>query len=210
MIPTHRTLIFVTALAAVALFIAAALFDPLPGDPTITNGIQRWDFPGMLPFMEGISTLSDGVVLSIIGLSIAAYWWATDFRAAAYAAAATLLVMPTGWLLKLLVDRPRPPADALIRITNDFSGLGFPSGHAFQSTLLIGLFIGVAALRVQPGRLRLATMALLALLIVAIGFSRIYLGAHWPSDVLGGYLAATPIVLIIHARLSMALRPSHL
>ncbi|MDA0799422.1 MAG: phosphatase PAP2 family protein [Chloroflexi bacterium] len=113
----------------------------------------------------------------------------------------------TGWLLKLFVDRPRPPAEALIRITSDFSGLGFPSGHAFQSTLVIGLLIGVAALRMRPGRLRLATIGLLALLIVAIGFSRIYLGAHWPSDVLGGYLAATPIVLVTHARLSSAVGP---
>ena len=92
--PTHRTLIFVIALAAVALFIAAARLDPLPGDETLAIQIQQIEFPGMLPLMQGITTLGSGVLLAGVGLALAVYSWATHFRAAAYAAAATLLIMP--------------------------------------------------------------------------------------------------------------------
>src|SRR5262245_19499534 len=63
---------------------------------------------------------------------------------------------------------------------------GFPSGHALAAAALYGMLLALLRSRVcSPGRRRVLTGAIL-FLILGIGSSRIYLGAHWPSDVLGG------------------------
>jgi undecaprenyl-diphosphatase len=92
------------------------------------------------------------------------------------------LLMPAGGaveqLFKLLVGRPRP------RGVN----MGFPSGHVTAAaTFAVLLFYVLSRERVSP-RLRLALGALAVGLVVAVGFARVLLNAHWPSDVLGGVL----------------------
>jgi undecaprenyl-diphosphatase len=91
-----------------------------------------------------------------------------------------------GTLLKLVVARSRPPlSGALIGLPPSYA---FPSGHALAAVLLYGV---VAFLLVRAERLawqRAVTAALAALLAVAIGASRVYLGVHWPTDVLGSWL----------------------
>ena len=64
----------------------------------------------------------------------------------------------------------------------------FPSSHAYMSFMVYGLLIGLAAVFTKRRRLRRTLQAVLVLLVLAIGFSRIYLGYHWPSDVLGAYV----------------------
>ena len=90
-----------------------------------------------------------------------------------------------GLLLKELVGRARPD---LWLTGPEPSGLSFPSGHATFAMVFGGLLIVFMGEAVSPAPTRRAIQLGLILLILAIGASRVYLGVHWPSDVIGGYL----------------------
>jgi len=103
------------------------------------------------------------------------------------AAAGVVILLLLTPLLQLLVDRPRPPID-LVGLTTPMGGRGFPSGHAYQSFVLCAFLIYLAHRLIGRAWVRRAVQAGLAFLMLSIGVSRVYLGAHWPSDVLGAYL----------------------
>lgn len=88
------------------------------------------------------------------------------------------------WVLKLSWGRPRPaPALAM----GPVSGAAFPSNHAFSSLVLFGLLAYFAGKGLRSPTKRGHLFAGVGVLVVAVGLSRLYLGAHWLSDVLGGY-----------------------
>jgi membrane-associated phospholipid phosphatase len=90
-------------------------------------------------------------------------------------------------LLKWLVDRDRPPLQFLTPVR----GSSFPSGHAAESLFVyLYLWLILARLRSRSAvaaRLKDACSAVLSALPLLIGYSRVYLGVHWPGDVLGGW-----------------------
>jgi undecaprenyl-diphosphatase len=75
-----------------------------------------------------------------------------------------------------------------VRVTEHANGLGFPSGHASGSMLGFGAIAVVASRVIEDRTIRRIIQTVCAVLILIVGFGRIYVGAHWPSDVLGGYL----------------------
>ncbi|OHB19312.1 MAG: hypothetical protein A2854_02835 [Parcubacteria group bacterium RIFCSPHIGHO2_01_FULL_56_18] len=91
-------------------------------------------------------------------------------------------------LIKELVQRARP-----VRAFQAYAetGFSFPSGHATLAAAFYGFLICLAWRMMPPGFLRSATVSALALLITLIAFSRLYLGVHFLSDVLGGLLLGT-------------------
>ena len=109
-----------------------------------------------------------------------------------------LLSMAVNPMLKFLVDRPRPTED-LVMIWRDPAGMGFPSGHASTAMILFGLIYYLAPI-IVPWKWAVPLLRLSSFMpILLIGISRVYLGAHWPSDVLGGFLVGGVILtLLIH------------
>jgi undecaprenyl-diphosphatase len=85
-------------------------------------------------------------------------------------------------ILKVIVVRPRP--DLALYKLDSFS---FPSGHATSAMALYGVFVYLIYKNFKPGWKRTITMVFCGLMILLIGFSRSYLGFHYPSDVLAGY-----------------------
>lgn len=85
---------------------------------------------------------------------------------------------------KLLVDRPRPPVRHLEVVTSP----SFPSGHATQSAAFYGsaMLLALIVLPTRGRAVRAIAVTLVVLLACAIGFSRVYLGVHYPTDVAGG------------------------
>jgi membrane-associated phospholipid phosphatase len=90
-------------------------------------------------------------------------------------------------VFKNAVHRPRPSAQA-VQIIGINHGNGYPSGHAFFATIFLGLLAYMLFTRLKSRILRAFSLVALTLLALLVGASRIYLGAHWPSDVYGGYV----------------------
>jgi len=107
-------------------------------------------------------------------------------------------------LVKTLVARPRPPE--ALRIT-DATGWAFPSGHAAQAVAFWSL-VAVLLSTGRSRRTRAASVGAAVTLAIAIGISRIYLGAHWTTDVLAGWvLGGFWLFLVLALVLAMRERP---
>ncbi|HWE61177.1 MAG TPA: phosphatase PAP2 family protein [Chloroflexota bacterium] len=91
------------------------------------------------------------------------------------------------WLVKTLVARPRPGMP-LVQVLQHAGSYSFPSGHVMSYVTFFGFLAAILWIRLRPSVLRTIAIAICLALIILIGPSRIYLGAHWTSDVIGAYL----------------------
>jgi membrane-associated phospholipid phosphatase len=165
-----------------------------PLDLSVSLRIQEYD--GLLySIMYGVSFISSPLPATIIVISIAV-WLAKAKRIlesiliGSATALSSLAIVP---LIKSLVDRPRPTAD-LIQVMISNGGESFPSGHAVYAVVFYGfLFYLLTNLFSRKGFVRTIRI-LLVVLIVLTMFSRIYLGAHWLSDVMGGFFLGVIIL----------------
>jgi len=190
----------IVAAAAVGVLTAIVIASPfLPLDATIQRDIQETDlgpitlaFPA-LTWLGGPGGLIMQATVVVLVLALNRHAW-------------RLLVAGLAgglWYVTIvnLVDRPRPLASQIFRVTEHPGATSFPSGH------LIFITISVAVLMLCLGHRYLPRWALpigwlvVAAVALTVGLDRISVGAHWPSDVLAGILIATSwLALVISVR----------
>ena len=95
-----------------------------------------------------------------------------------------------GIVVKLLVVRPRPSAD-LVYVMSQLDSTAFPSGHVLAATSVCGYLAFLAYTLLKPSARRTALIGVALAIVPLMGVSRIYLGQHWFSDVMGAYLLAS-------------------
>ncbi len=165
--------------------------DPMAlADASLSNFFAALRTPWTDRLMVFVTLLGDGVVTTAVA-SVAILWllWRRAWRRGLgllIAIAGTALFVPL-----LAVVLPRAGPVELLYV--DIDGLGFPSGHATLNAVLYGI-LAVLVARDQPRWARALIYSLTVIYVVLIGFSRIYLSAHWPSDVLGGLLFGVAMV----------------
>ncbi len=164
-----------------------------PGDSTISQWLQRIDFPFFAPLMETVSDLGSTIPIIVTVLGVALVLW--FFGGKLEIIFVTALPGVAGlldYLFKLMVNRPRPGGGSL----------SFPSGHTTYAVTLFGfLFYLVPRLTKQPAVI-VTLRCLLILLVLLTGVSRVYLGDHWPSDIAGSFLLGglllAPTIALYH------------
>ena len=165
---------------------ANAYFD---WDLRVANAVQSIPLPGMLTLMQVVSLAGNGATSWVIAIIAFIIFFAFRRRSEAFG---LLLSVAGGSLLnrlvKYVVARPRPTLEH-VRVSGEWANESFPSGHVTFYVCCFGFLFFVAyALLPKGSNVRRVACALAALPVPLIGLSRIYLGAHWPSDTLGAYL----------------------
>jgi undecaprenyl-diphosphatase len=164
----------------------------------IDNGTSLWLHgfanPTLDTFFNALSTL--GGTVSIIVLTVIAFGvliWRKHLHDAWRLALIVIGGTIINQVLKQLFHRTRPD----LWPGGNFAGFSFPSGHATLSFCLFGMFAWLGWRYIKNRNLMLAWTVLMVLLILLIGLSRIYLGAHYLSDVVAGYLSAAVWLLAV-------------
>ncbi len=172
---------------ALMLSIIARYTQFFPGDMVITTALQKQRNPWIRRFMVAISEIGFPKLSVPLTIGVAGIFLALRFRLEAIFILLTTSSNLLNALVKRLIKRPRPTKElvTVVRVINEPS---YPSGHVMHYTNFFGLLIYLLATNWRSGTLRNILIAICTALIVFIGPSRVYLGAHWPSDVMAGYI----------------------
>ncbi|HEY2117392.1 MAG TPA: phosphatase PAP2 family protein [Candidatus Angelobacter sp.] len=194
------------AVAVLALFLFAWLGNEvLQGDTqhfdlTIRWWIHRFASPGVTSAMTAISLLGYNILIAELLIAFAFFAWLRWRRAAVWLSVAMAGALALDLTLKYAYHRTRPSA-YFGAAPQSYS---FPSGHALCSFCFYGVMAGLLSARTKSLAWRLFIWIAAAVLVIAIGLSRIYLGVHYPSDVIAGYLAAAvwvgTVIVLDHVR----------
>jgi undecaprenyl-diphosphatase len=156
-------------------------------DDAVLLWLNQYASESLDPVALEITALGSGASVWMVVVVGSVFLWATRHQYSAallwVAALGSSMVSST---LKFSFDRPRPQ---LFEWRTDYAGLSsFPSGHA-TTAMVVYATLAYLVIRLEPThRLRRLTIAIAALVVLLIGITRLYLGVHYPSDVIAGYL----------------------
>lgn len=165
-------------------------YDSLSIDTSIYNFISNNIMTnGLHPYVKVITELGGVTVTIIITLLIVIFSKSYRWFIAGNVVVTTLI----NQIVKHIVRRPRP---SVLRLVEE-SGYSFPSGHSMVSVALYGIIVYTIYKNVKNKYVKWISIVLLSLLVLLIGFSRIYVGVHYFTDVIGGFTLGL-VVLIIY------------
>jgi membrane-associated phospholipid phosphatase len=189
----YRAVLFQVMLVifAVSFAVLTFLVKTMPSfaiDLKITRAIQSINFPPFTVLMSLVSWPGFGPqVMIIAGLIILlVFGFGLHWEAIMMLAAATLSTA-INVLVKDLIHRPRPTSP-LVKVMDLLKSYSFPSGHVMFYVCFFGFIVFLTFSLLKPSLKRSLLLVLFGSLIGLIGASRIFLGEHWASDVLGAYL----------------------
>jgi len=184
----RRLLGLAAAVAGVLLAASAHRVPHYPVDVAIAHSVQMVSGAWFHTPLDVLSALGFPPLViifdSLVMVLVLAFWG----RWAAFSCGfAALLAPAVQHLVKTVVARPRPPS-TLVHVARDIPNPAFPAGHVLDITAFLGFVCYLAHSRLEPSPCRAALVGLPLASIVLMGLARIDAGAHWASDVLGGYL----------------------
>lgn len=194
MVSRRTQILIVVYLIIFAAFSALAWFvhvhPILSVDVVITQEFQESKNPILSNLMVAVSYLGNQpiVFFGLIALTALAFWIVRLRLEALFIIGLSVISTLLNILLKYIVSRPRPNA-SLVEVFQKTSGQSFPSGHVMAYVAFWGLIFSLGLILFRRNRWwNYALLIIPAFFVVLVGPSRIYLGDHWASDVLGGYL----------------------
>lgn len=180
------SLLFAVAFGLTAILISARKIALI--DSSIISFIQGWESPALTSLMKFFSFIGSGEIVAVLSVAVLFLLYKV-FNHRSELVLFIGVVAGAGLLnevLKSLFHRERPSLHRLVEET----GFSFPSGHSMEAVAFYGIVAYLlwrhVSFRAGRGILIMASL----FMILAIGVSRIYLGVHYPSDVLGGFLAS--------------------
>ncbi len=189
----YRAAVFLTYLigAVVAFIILAVLAKTVAYftfDVTITRAVQTFN-PGWFDaLMRALTWIGFSPQAWIITLGILLFLYASGLKWETVVALVSVLGSSAlGVGIKVLIDRPRPSAD-LVTVLTQLKDFSFPSGHVLFFITFFGFLLFLAYTLLKPAWWRTLLLVILVGMVALIGPSRIYVGQHWASDVVGSYL----------------------
>ncbi len=155
-------------------------------DESILTWIHQHESPGLTTFMREVTYLGTGsVVMVVVGVAALFLWHTEHKHSARLLLASTLGGIILNNTLKLIFHRERP---TLFEWGTSVASSSFPSGHAMSATVVYGTVAYLVARLQKHHWSRTLTLGGAFTLILMICFTRLYLGVHYPSDVIGGII----------------------
>jgi len=197
----YRTYLFTIGLIAIVgafttLTILVKTTPSFPIDLAITRAIQSITWPPFATLMDLVSWPGFPPQSFILSLLFIAILYALGFHWEAVAALfAGFFTATVNVIVKDYIRRPRPGID-LVHVFKVLNSYSFPSGHVMYYVGFFGFLWFLAYTLLKRSWLRTFILIVLGLLIALVGVSRVYLGQHWPSDVLGAYLLGSLCLVV--------------
>lgn len=169
-----------------------------PFDLYVTREIQLIKFPffsELMIFMTTLGYTTQGSLLLIIGCLLLIVWQKKKDALILFASTTGAVILSI--ILKFIIARPRPDPELINQLAKYTVPDSFPSGHVLFFVGFVGYFLYLSYIYLQKSKIRIAAITICSILIILMGMSRIFLGAHWFSDTLGAYLIGTLWLFLI-------------
>ena len=190
----QRRLFLIAAFAGLAVFVLVAVLmrtGALDGlDTRVVTSFaehRRQPFTGIAEALDWLDTW--WFLIVAVAVLLGGLWWSGRMVQALYLGASTAVALALNPILKQLFERPRPAGDALVTV----SSTAFPSGHTTTATTIATVLAVIA----WPTRWRWPVIVAATVFSLAMAASRVYLGVHWPTDVLGGLALGFTIAMTV-------------
>lgn len=192
-------LYLILSLVGVFLILTVIVFFIPPSiiDLEFSEELQEYNHPLLDILMKGISWFGSSWVAVIIVVGAALIFFVSNYKIEAVFILLTFVNTLVNYGLKLLINRPRP-TDDLVRVIIKSQHQSFPSGHTSFYVIFFGFLIFLMIkITAVSNFIRYSIILFSLFLIFSVPFSRIYLGAHWFTDVTGGFVLGLMLLYVL-------------
>ena len=203
----NKKIYYISGAITTLAFLILALFvkiDFTHGPFPFDRPIQTWAFhlqssSGLTYFFSHMTNIfgdKGGIIVAAL-LALALYLLFKQKEATIWFAATVVLSLALNTVIKVIIGRERPDIHRLVAFANE-AGKSFLSGHSIFATIIFGsiFFICLGKLKNRSSKILLGILCII--LIALVMFSRIFVGVHYPSDTIGGFLEGISILLLTY------------